>query len=190
MAVALRSGALPIPLIIEEERTVGPALGADSIRRGLRSLTLGAALVVLFMLIYYRLAGLLANLVLLINLVLVLAIMGLAGATLTLPGIAGLVLTLGMAVDANVIIFERIREELRAGKSVRNAVQAGFRRSALTIFDANLTTLITAIILFWFGSGPVQGFAVTLSIGIFSSVFCALVVTRLFVDLVLARGMS
>ena len=190
MAVALRSGALPIPLIIEEERTVGPALGADSIRRGLRSILLGGASVVLFMLIYYRLSGLLANLALLINMVLILAIMGLAGATLTLPGIAGLVLTLGMAVDANVIIFERIREELRAGKSVRNAVQAGFRRSALTIFDANLTTLITAIILFWFGSGPVQGFAVTLSIGIFSSVFCALVVTRLFVDLVLARGME
>jgi preprotein translocase subunit SecD len=187
MAVALRSGALPIPLIIEEERTVGPNLGADSIRRGLRSILLGGALVILFMIIYYRLIGLLANVALLLNLVIIIAIMGLAGATLTLPGIAGLVLTVGMAVDANVIIFERIKEELRAGKSVRNSVQVGFRRSALTIFDANVTTLIAAIVLFRFGSGPVQGFAVTLSIGILSSVFCALVVTRLFMDLLLTR---
>ena len=187
LAVALRSGALPIPLIIEEERTVGPALGADSIRRGLRSVLLGGAFVILFMAIYYRMAGVLANVALIINMVIILAIMGLAGATLTLPGIAGLVLTVGMAVDANVIIFERIREELRAGKSIRNAIQAGFRRSALTILDANITTLIVALVLFRFGSGPVQGFAVTLSIGILSSLFCALVVTRLFVDVLLTR---
>ena len=188
LAVALRSGALPIPLIIEEERSVGPALGADSIRRGINSLLVGLAAVVLFMLVYYRLAGLLATLALGINLVIILAIMGLAGATLTLPGMAGLVLIVGMAVDANVIIFERIREELRGGRSPRNAIDIGFRRSTLTILDANITTLITALVLFRYGSGPIQGFAVTLSVGILSSVFCALVVTRLLIDLTLSRG--
>jgi preprotein translocase subunit SecD len=188
LAVALRSGALPIPLVVEEERTVGPALGADSIRRGVRSILIGGALVILFMIAYYRTSGLLANLALGINLVIILAIMGLAGATLTLPGIAGLVLTVGMAVDANVIIFERIREELRSGKRTRNAVEVGFRRSALTILDANITTLITALVLFRFGTGAIQGFAVTLSVGILSSVFSALIVTRLLVDLVLSRG--
>jgi preprotein translocase subunit SecD len=188
LAVALRSGALPIPLVVEEERTVGPALGADSIRRGVRSILIGLTLVILFMIAYYRTSGLLANVTLGINLVIIIAIMGLAGATLTLPGIAGLVLTVGMAVDANVIIFERIREELRSGKRTRNAVEVGFRRSALTILDANITTLITALVLFRFGTGPIQGFAVTLSVGILSSVFCALIVTRLFVDLVLSRG--
>ncbi len=140
------------------------------------------------MLVYYRLGGLLATLALGINLVIILAIMGLAGATLTLPGMAGLVLTVGMAVDANVIIFERIREELRRGKSARNAIDIGFRRSTLTILDANITTLITALVLFRYGSGPIQGFAVTLSVGILSSVFCALVVTRLLVDLTLSQG--
>ncbi|MEE8558951.1 MAG: protein translocase subunit SecD, partial [Myxococcota bacterium] len=188
LAVALRSGALPIPLIIEEERTVGPALGADSVRRGINSIVVGLAAVVLFMLVYYRLGGLLATLALGINLVIILAIMGLAGATLTLPGMAGLVLTVGMAVDANVIIFERIREELRHGKSARNAIDIGFRRSTLTILDANITTLITALVLFRYGSGPIQGFAVTLSVGILSSVFCALVVTRLLIDLTLSQG--
>jgi preprotein translocase subunit SecD len=188
LAVALRSGALPIPLVIEEERTVGPSLGADSIRRGIRSILVGGAVVVLFMVAYYRVGGALANVALFVNLVIIIGVMGLAGATLTLPGIAGLVMPVGMAVDANVIIFERIREELRSGKSVRNSVDVGFRRSALTILDANITTLITAIVLFYFGSGPIQGFAVTLSVGIFSSVFCALVVTRLMVDLLLERG--
>ena len=188
LAVALRSGALPIPLVIEEERSVGPALGADSIQKGLRSILIGGALVVAFMVVYYQTSGLLANLALLLNLVVILGLMGLAGATLTLPGIAGLVLTVGMAVDANVIIFERIREELRAGKSARNAVQAGFRRSRLTILDANITTMIAAVVLLYYGRGPVQGFGVTLAIGITSSVFCALVVTRLLVDLVLSRG--
>ena len=188
LSVALRSGALPIPLVIEEERSVGPALGADSIQKGLRSILIGGAGVVAFMLVYYQTAGLLANLALLLNLIVILGLMGLAGATLTLPGIAGLVLTVGMAVDANVIIFERIREELRGGKSVRNAVQAGFRRSRLTILDANITTMIAAVVLLYYGRGPVQGFGVTLAIGIVSSVFCALVVTRLLVDLVLSRG--
>ncbi len=188
LAVALRSGALPIPLIVEEERSVGPALGADSIQKGLRSVLIGGVLVVAFMITYYQTSGFLATVALMLNLLIILGLMGLAGATLTLPGIAGLVLTVGMAVDANVIIFERIREELRAGKSVRNAVQAGFRRSRLTILDANITTMIAAVVLLYYGRGPVQGFGVTLAIGIVSSVFCALIVTRLFVDLVLARG--
>ena len=188
LAVALRSGALPIPLIVEEERSVGPALGADSIQKGLRSVMIGGVLVVAFMITYYQTSGFLATVALMLNLLIILGLMGLAGATLTLPGIAGLVLTVGMAVDANVIIFERIREELRAGKSVRNAVQAGFRRSRLTILDANITTMIAAVVLLYYGRGPVQGFGVTLAIGIVSSVFCALIVTRLFVDLVLARG--
>jgi preprotein translocase subunit SecD len=187
LAVSLRSGALPIPLLVEEERSVGPALGADSIRRGLISILIGGAAVVVFMSIYYQTAGLLAVVALVVNLVIIIAIMGLAGATLTMPGIAGLVLTVGMAVDANVIIFERIREEKRAGKNLRNAVQQGFRRSALTILDANITTMIAAVVLYQYGRGPVQGFGVTLGIGILSSVFTALVVTRLFIDAVLAR---
>jgi preprotein translocase subunit SecD len=187
LAVSLRSGALPIPLLVEEERSVGPSLGADSIRRGLLSILVGGAAVVVFISIYYQTSGLLAIMALIVNLVIIIAIMGLAGATLTMPGIAGLVLTVGMAVDANVIIFERIREEMRAGKNLRNAVQQGFRRSTLTILDANITTMIAALVLYQFGRGPVQGFGVTLGIGIVSSVFTALVVTRLFVDSVLAR---
>jgi len=187
LAVSLRSGALPIPLLVEEERSVGPALGADSIRRGLISILIGGAVVVVFMSIYYRTSGLLAVAALVVNLVIIIAIMGLAGATLTMPGIAGLVLTIGMAVDANVIIFERIREETRAGRNLRNAVQQGFRRSALTILDANITTMIAAVVLYQFGRGPVQGFGVTLGIGILSSVFTALVVTRLLIDAVFAR---
>ncbi len=183
LAISLRSGALPIPLIIEEERAVGPALGADSIRQGLRSILIGGVLVILFMLFYYRTAGLLADVTLVVNIILILGMMGFAEATLTLPGIAGLVLTIGMAVDANVIIFERIREELRAGKSMKNAIQIGFKRSSLTILDANVTTMIVALILISYGRGPVQGFGVTLSIGIVSSVFTALIVTRLLVDI-------
>jgi preprotein translocase subunit SecD len=188
LAVKLRSGALPIPLVIEEERAIGPALGADSIRAGVRASLLGALLVFVFMLIYYSSSGLIADVALLLNVVLVLAAMGLAGATLTLPGIAGLILTVGMAVDANVIIYERIREELRAGKTARSAVQIGFKRSALTILDSNLTTLITALVLYNFGSGPIQGFGVTLSIGLVASVACALVFTRWLIDLSLARN--
>jgi preprotein translocase subunit SecD len=188
LAVALRSGALPIPLVIEEERSVGPALGADSIRQGVRSILLGGALVILFMAVYYSVGGWFANVTLIVNMVMIIGAMSLARATLTLPGIAGLVLTVGMAVDANVIIFERIREELRRTENLRTAVQAGFRRSALTILDANVTTLIAAVVLLQFGRGPVQGFGVTLAIGIVSSVFGALVVTRLLFDLALARA--
>jgi preprotein translocase subunit SecD len=188
VAVSLRAGALPIPLIIEEERSIGPALGQDSIDKGLRSILIGGALVVLFMLVYYTEAGLYADVALVVNLVIIIGIMSLLGATLTLPGIAGLVLTVGMAVDANVIIFERIREELRRQQPLRNAVAIGFNRSRLTILDANVTTLIAALVLLQFGRGPVQGFGVTLAVGIVSSVFCALVVTRLLVDLSLQRN--
>ena len=179
LAVQLRSGALPIPLVIEEERTVGPALGADSIRNGVRSILIGGVAVVVFMGVYYTTSGLLANVALALNILIIIGLMSFAQATLTLPGIAGLVLTVGMAVDANVIIFERIREELtQRARPLRNAVQAGFNRSRLTILDANITTVIAAFVLLYFGRGPVQGFGVTLAIGIFSSVFCALVVTR------------
>ena len=183
LSIQLRSGALPIPLKIEEERTVGPSLGQDSIESGLYSILTGGAFVIVFMIVYYSLSGALANLALTLNLLIIIGLMSAFGATLTLPGIAGLVLTVGMAVDANVIIFERIREELRGGKAMRNAIQIGFNRSRLTIFDANITTLIAAFVLLQFGRGPVQGFGVTLAIWIFSSVFCALVVTRLLVDL-------
>jgi len=188
LAVALRSGSLPIPLRIEEELTIGPALGQDSIDQGLNSILIGGALVILFMAVYYRTAGVLANLALVLNIVLIIGLMSFAGATLTLPGIAGLVLTVGMAVDANVIIFERIREEIRSGKLLRTAIREGFNRSRLTILDANITTLLTAIILYYYGRGPVQGFGVTLAVGIFCSVFCALVVTRLLIELVTARS--
>jgi preprotein translocase subunit SecD len=181
-AVQLRSGALPIPLVIEEERTVGPSVGADSIRDGIRASLLGTALVFLFMAIYYSVTGMFANAALLVNILILIGLMSMARATLTLPGIAGVVLTIGMAVDSNVIIYERIREELRSGKNARAAIAAGFNRSLSTIFDSNLTTLLTAFILLTFGRGPVQGFGVTLAIGLSASMFTALVVTRAFID--------
>ncbi len=179
LAVVLRSGSLPIPVVIEEERTVGPALGADSIARGLRASALGLAIVVLFIGVYYRMSGAYASMALLANLALLLGMMSLFEATLTLPGIAGIVLTVGMAVDANVIIFERIREELRGGKTPRAAIATGFNKAFWTIMDANITTLITALVLFEYGTGPIKGFAVTLSVGVVTSVFAALVLTRL-----------
>lgn len=183
LSVILRAGSLPIPVVIEEERNIGPALGADSIRLGLRASLLGIGLVMLFAVVYYRLSGVYAALSLFLNGIMIVAIMSLAGATLTLPGIAGVVLTVGMAVDANVIIFERIREELRAGKTPRAAIAAGFSRSLWTVLDANITTLIAAIILYEYGTGPIKGFAVTLSIGILTTVFCAVIVSRLLFDL-------
>jgi preprotein translocase subunit SecD len=182
LAVILRAGSLPIPTQIEEERTVGPALGADSIQRGVQASILGLLLVVAFTAVYYRLSGVYASIALLVNLILILGVMSMADATLTLPGIAGVVLTIGMAVDANVIIFERIREELRLGKVPRAAIRTGFNKAFWTILDANITTLITAIVLFQYGTGPIKGFAVTLSIGIVTSVFSALVITRLLYD--------
>ena len=179
LAVVLRAGSLSVPVIIEEERTVGPTLGADSIRSGINASLVGLALILIFAVAYYRLSGVYASLGLLLNVCMLIGIMSLFEATLTLPGIAGLVLTVGMAVDANVIIFERIREELRLGKTPRAAIAAGYKRATLTVLDANVTTLITALILFEFGTGPIKGFAVTLSIGILTSVFAALVFTRL-----------
>ena len=179
LAVILRAGALPISVNIEEERTIGPALGADSIRRGVWASAVGLLLVVAFSVGYYRLSGGYASLALLANLLMVVGLMSLFEATLTLPGIAGLVLTVGMAIDANVIIFERIREELRAGRATRPAIAAGFQKAQWTILDANITTLITALVLFEYGTGPIKGFAVTLSVGILTSVFAALVITRL-----------
>ena len=179
LAVVLRSGSLPIPVVVEEERTVGPALGQDSITRGYRASLLGLIFIIAFVIGYYRLSGGYASLALLANLVMLMGVMSLFEATLTMPGIAGIVLTVGMAVDANVIIFERIREELRAGKAPRAAIATGFNKTFWTIMDANITTFITALVLFEFGTGPIQGFAVTLAVGIVTSVFAALVLTRL-----------
>ncbi|MBN1931951.1 MAG: protein translocase subunit SecD [Desulfobacterales bacterium] len=182
LAIVLRAGALPAPVKILEERTVGPSLGTDSIRKGLISMCVGGILVILFMFIYYKFSGLIADFALILNIILIAA--GLAGlqATLTLPGIAGIILTIGMAVDANVLIFERIREEIQIGKTPFAAVDAGYSRATLTILDANVTTLIAALVLFQFGTGPVKGFAVTLSLGVLSSLFTALIVTRLIFD--------
>ena len=179
LAVVLRAGALSVPTVIEEERTIGPALGQDSIDSGVNASIVGLLLILAFAVGYYRLSGGYAALVLGANLTLLIGLMSLFDATLTLPGISGLVLTVGMAVDANVIIFERIREELRAGKNPRTAIATGFSKALWTVLDANITTLITAIILFEFGTGPIKGFAVTLSVGIVTSVFTALVVTRM-----------
>ena len=179
LAVVLRAGSLSVPVVIEEERTVGPTLGADSIRSGINASLVGLGIILVFAMLYYRLSGVYASVGLLLNICMLIGIMSLFEATLTLPGIAGLVLTVGMAVDANVIIFERIREELRLGKTPRAAIAAGYSRATLTVLDANVTTLITALILFEFGTGPIKGFAVTLSIGILTSVFAALVFTRL-----------
>ena len=181
LAVLLRSGALPAKLTVIEERTVGASLGADSIASGKKAALMGLALVMIFMLAGYGLFGLFADFALLINIVLIFAVLSLMGATLTLPGIAGIVLTIGIAVDANVLINERIREEIRSGKSPYAAVDAGYSRALITIIDSNVTTLIAVLVLFWLGSGPVRGFAVTLTIGIFASMFTAITLTRLMV---------
>lgn len=183
LAVILRAGSLSVPTTIEEERTVGPGLGQDSIESGARASLIGLVLVLLFAATYYRLSGVYAAVALIANLVMLIGLMSFFEATLTLPGIAGLVLTVGMAVDANVIIFERIREELLSGKSVRAAIATGFQKATWTVLDANLTTLFTAVILYQFGTGPIKGFAVTLSVGIVTSVFAALVITRLLFQL-------
>lgn len=179
LALLLRAGALPAPLEILEERTVGPGLGADSIQAGKVASVIGLIAVIVFMVVYYGLFGTFAAVALILNLVLILGLLSLLQATLTLPGIAGIVLTLGMAVDANVLIFERIREEARGGRTPVAALEAGYRRALTVIIDANVTTLIAAVILYNFGSGPVRGFAVTLAIGLVTSMFTALMVTRL-----------
>ena len=178
IANVLRAGELPAPVEIIEERTVGPSLGSDSIKSGRKAMFFGLMAVMIFMIIYYKGAGLLATLALMLNLIMVIAVLAGLNATLTLPGIAGLILTIGMAVDANVIIFERIREELDLGKTVRAAIDSGHERAFITILDANVTTLIAAFVLAWVGSGPIQGFAVTLSTGIMCSMFTAIFVTR------------
>jgi protein-export membrane protein SecD len=183
LAVQLRSGALPVKLTIAEERTVGPSLGADSIAAGRLASIIGGSISMVMVIIAYGTFGLFAVLGLIMNGIMVVALMSAVGTTLTLPGIAGLVLTVGMAVDSNVIIYERIREELRAGKSAVSAIDAGFNRAITTILDSQLTTLAAAIIMFWLGSGPIRGFAVTLSIGIFTSIFTAVTVTRLLIAL-------
>jgi len=181
LAILLRAGALPAPLTIIEERTVGPGLGADSIAKGKLSSYVGAALVIVFMLVTYGLFGLFANIAVAINVAMIFGVLSLLNATLTLPGIAGIVLTVGIAVDSNVLIYERIREEVRAGRTPINAIDAGFSRALATILDSNITTFIAAAVLFYIGTGPVRGFAVTLGIGIITTVFTAFTVTRLIV---------
>ncbi|MFC1565946.1 protein translocase subunit SecD [Candidatus Neomarinimicrobiota bacterium] len=178
IAIVLRAGALPVPVQIIEERIVGPSLGADSIKQGTRSVIIALIIVMLFMLIYYKIAGSIANFALIWNMILVLSILALLQATLTLPGIAALILTMGMSIDANVIIFERIREELRKGKTVRAAIDAGYNRALTTIVDANVTTVIAALVLYQFGTGPIKGFATVLFWGIAISMFTAIFVTR------------
>ena len=178
LSIILRAGALPAPMEVIEERTIGPTLGRDSIEKGTNAAILGFVLVMIFMVAYYRMSGLLANFALLLNLTFVLAIMTTLRATLTLPGIAGLILTIGMSVDANVLIFERIKEELRKGKTVRSAIDAGYSRALTTIIDANVTTIIAALVLFQFGTGPIKGFAVTLFWGILASMLTAIFITR------------
>jgi len=187
LAIILRAGALPAPVIILENRTVGPSLGKDSIEQGVKSMLLGFALVMMFIIIYYKLSGIVAVMALLLNLVLMLGALAYFGAALTLPGIAGMLLTVGMAIDANVLIFERIREETRVGKTVRAAIDAGFAKAFSTIVDANLTTFIASVVLFQFGTGPVKGFAITLCIGIAASMFTAVFVSRAVFDIVMSR---
>ena len=187
LAIVLRAGALPAPVTIAEERTVGPSLGRDSIEQGATSFIIGGALVVVFMVVYYNLAGVLADLALALNILLLLAALAMLDATLTLPGIAGIVLTVGMAVDANVLINERMREEVRLGKGARAAVESGYERALPAIFDSNITTFLSGLILFQFGSGPIKGFAVTLCIGIISTVFTTVFCTRAVYDYFLAR---
>jgi len=178
IAIVLRAGALPAPVKIIEERIVGPSLGADSVKRGTYSVLLGLALILVFLLVYYKLSGVIADFALIWNILLVLAVLASLGATLTLPGIAALILTVGMSVDANVIIFERIREESRKGKTPRTAIDSGYARALTTIIDANVTTLVAALVLYQFGTGPIRGFATVLFWGIMISMFTAIFVTR------------
>jgi len=181
LALLLRAGALPAPLTVLEERTVGPGLGADSIHAGALASVVGVVLVVVFMIVFYGLFGVFADIALFFNLCIMMAALTLLGATLTLPGIAGIALTMGMAVDANVLIYERIREEVRGGRSLISSLQAGFERAFGTILDSHVTTLVAGALMFWLGSGPVKGFAVTLSLGVLTSLFSAILVTRLLI---------
>jgi preprotein translocase subunit SecD len=182
LALLLRAGALAAPIEIVEERTIGPSLGQDNIDQGFISVVVGMIVVVVFMALYYKVFGIVADLALLTNLVLIIAVLSMFEATLTLPGIAGIVLTVGMAVDANVLIFERIREELRSGSSPQASIHAGWDKALSTIVDANVTTLIAAVVLFSFGTGPIKGFAVVLFIGILTSMFTAILGTRAVIN--------
>jgi protein-export membrane protein SecD len=183
LSIVLRAGALPAPVKIIENRIIGPSLGQDSIRKGTTSAIIGFCVVLLFMAIYYKLSGVIADFAVLLNLTFLLAVMSALDATLTLPGIAGIILTVGMSVDANVLIFERIREELRTGKTIRAAIDTGYKRALTAIIDANITTLITAAVLFQFGTGPIKGFAVALSLGVAISLFTAVVITRVIFEI-------
>ena len=182
LAIVLRAGALPAPVRIIEERTVGPSLGMDSIMKGSQSAIYGLLVVALFMVIYYRVGGMLADMALILNVILIMAVMAYFNATLTLPGIAGIILTIGMAVDANVLIFERMREELKRGKTIRASIEQGYGNAFSAILDANVTTFIAGVVLYTFGTGPIKGFALTLMIGIVASMFTAIVVTRVVFD--------
>jgi preprotein translocase subunit SecD len=187
LAIVLRAGSLPAPVIILEKRTVGPSLGQDSINQGLLAMVIGSIATIMFMLIYYKLSGLVANFALALNIILLLAVLAGFRGTLTLPGLAGIVLTIGMAVDANVLVNERIKEELRSGKTLKASIDAGYTRAFLTIMDSNLTTIISAVFLFQFGTGPVKGFALTLTIGLIANIFTAVAVTRLIFDYFIAE---
>ena len=185
LAILLRSGSLPVKVEILETRTVGPTLGDDSKAKSMTAFTVGIVLIAAFMFAFYRLSGFVANVSLLLYVVLLLVSMKMLNATLTLPGIAGIILSMGMAVDANVLIFERFKEELRAGKTLRASMDAGFSRAFVTIFDSNVTTLFAAVILFFLGSGPIKGFAVTLSLGIVLSMFTAITVTKILLKMLM-----
>jgi preprotein translocase subunit SecD len=190
LALVLRAGSLPAPVTFEENRTVGPSLGHDSIEKGKLSVAIGFVAVVFFMVLYYGIAGIIANIALFLNLLFVMAAMAAFGATLTFPGIAGILLTVGMAVDANVIINERIKEELRAGKVLSDAIDRGYDMAWTAILDSNLTTVITSFILWEFGTGPIKGFAITLLIGIASSMFTAIFVTKILFKYLLKAGVK
>jgi len=182
LAIVLRAGALPAPVNILEERTVGPSLGSDSIRHGIMATLIGSLLVILFMVVYYRFSGAVADLALIINILLVLGVLAAFRATLTLPGIAGMLLTVGVAVDANILIFERIREEMRTGKTARLSLDTGYDRALITIIDTHITGIISAIVLIFFGTGPIKGFAVTTIIGLLASLFTAIFITKVIFD--------
>jgi preprotein translocase subunit SecD len=184
LSVVLRAGALPAPVKIVEQRIVGPSLGQDSVRMGGIASLLGFVLIIIFMVVYYRYCGLIANGALVLHLLFVLGMMAAINATLTLPGIAGLILNVGMAVDANVLIYERIREELRLGKTPRSAIEAGYNRAIITIVDTQIVTLITALILLWAGTGPIKGFAITMILGICFTLFTQVVITRAFFNVI------
>jgi preprotein translocase subunit SecD len=182
LALVLRAGALPAPLKVTSQFVVGPTLGADSVRKGTLAAGYGLILVLLFMGVYYRVSGLIANAGLLVNMVYLMGMLAYLNVTITLPGIAGIILTLGLSVDSNVLIFERIREELKIGKTVRAAIEAGYRRALVAIIDTHVTTLISAAVLFQFGTGPIKGFAVNLSLGVALSLFTAVVITKMIFD--------